>query len=1053
MSQSRPAAWAGRLVQLLVLVQLAACSAMSVREAGQQPRRAAGPLPEVPAELSSMRIEAQALPVWQENGQATHVRLGAAGLPGPPRFEVPAARWPVLPGTRGLGAGPVAETPPAQTPEPHSDDASPDKASRIVGTVSPKFDSLQFDDNGTLNDGFRFIPADSHAAVGPNHVLTVSNVSIKIHRKTDGQLQLQSGLQDFFAGLGSQRPQTYTFDPRALYDTFENRFVVLTLEVTRVADGDAADNSYLFIAVSDDADPNGTWRMARINTKLTIASQARWLDYPGLGIDEDALYVTGNYFDFTVGNYADSRLWLISKGVSGGLYGGGAVTARQFDPEPTASESAPLMPARMLDAAPGTIGTWLVAYSGFASGSTEQINTVRIDNPLATSPVFTSAFETVADFDQPFTTDFPLAPQPGGAIGLDSGDRRTLDATWHNNRLSMVFNVLPPTGQSNQNQNTAYWLQMDTTNPANLAVVQRGQIGGEDIATGAHTFYPSIASNRFGHLAIGFAASGTSTNPGAYVVTRRPTDPSNTVSSAFVLRAGIDSYVRTFGGSRNRWGDYSATMIDPVDQCFWAYNLWATTQGTLISGEDGRWATTAGRFCTCEGTETTGDGDFDGWCNNLDNCDLIGNRDQLDPDNDSVGTACDNCPNAANSNQADGDADQVGTACDNCSTVANTNQANADADARGDACDNCVNVANNDQANSDADPFGNACDNCTAISNPTQANADLDLFGDACDNCQLVANNDQANSDGDPLGNACDNCVAITNTNQANADQDLFGDACDNCVQVGNNNQLNSDADVFGDACDNCDLLANPDQADTDNDQLGNVCDNCPANANANQQNSDADAFGDVCDNCPTLANPDQTNTDGAADGGDACDPDDDNDLIPDANDNCPLVVNPGQANTDGAMDGGDACDPDDDNDLILDGADNCPLLVNPLQENLDGDALGDVCDPHDDNDGRADVVDNCPRAANPTQADFDADQVGDACDNCANNSNTDQADQDTDLVGNVCDNCPFVPNFSQLDNDGDQIGNVCDFCPDEFANTCYVFGNGFEAALRQLKR
>jgi len=988
------------------------------------------------------------LEVDQANGTPIHVRLGDLAASGPARFQMPKSRWPALPGTRGRAsvlsdaAGPIATNTGASTKN-----TTPDET-RIVGSVSPRFDSIHFDDNGTLNDGFRFIPADTHAGVGPNHVVTVSNVSLKIHRKSDGLVQSQTGLQDFFAGLGSQRPQTYTFDPRVVFDTFENRFVVLTLEVTRVVDGDSADNSYLFIAVSDDADPNGTWRMARINTKLTISSAARWLDYPGLGIDEDALYVTGNYFDFTIGNYADSRVWIIAKGVSGGLYGGGTVTARQFDPEPTASESAPVMPSRMLSPAPGVIGTWLVAYSGFATGTTEQINTIRIDNPLATNPTFTSAFENVADFDQPFTIDFPLAPQPGGAAGLDAGDRRTLDSVWHNNRLTMVFNVLPPTGQPNANQNTAYWLQMDTSNSGNLAVVQRGQIGGEDITTAAHTFYPSIGTNAFGHLAIGFSASGSSLNPGAYAVTRRPTDANNTVSSSIVLRAGVDSYVRTFGGSRNRWGDYSATMVDPVDQCFWTYNLWATTQGTVIGGEDGRWATTAGRMCTCEGTESSGDGDFDGWCNNLDNCDVLSNRDQLDGDNDTVGTACDNCPVNANTNQADGDNDTVGTVCDNCTTIANTNQANADGDQRGDVCDNCVNVVNNDQANSDADTLGDACDNCRLNSNQNQANMDLDLFGDVCDNCPGAANNNQANADGDQRGDACDNCVAVANNDQANTDGDQFGNVCDNCPAVANNNQTNSDADLLGDVCDNCDLVENPDQADADLDQVGTACDNCPLIPNGSQQNSDADTLGDACDNCAFVTNPDQTNTDGAMDGGDACDPDDDNDQVLDGADNCPLIANPGQENTDGAADGGNACDPDDDNDTVPDTTDNCPLIVNTNQANLDQDPFGDVCDPDDDNDGALDGADNCPLIANPGQGDFDNDTVGDACDNCANNANTAQSDHDNDQVGNTCDNCPFTPNFDQLDVDGDQIGNVCDFCPNEFANTCFVFANGYETPI-----
>jgi len=77
--------------------------------------------------------------------------------------------------------------------------------------------------------------------------------------------------------------------------------------------------------------------------------------------------------------------------------------------------------------------------------------------------------------------------------------------------------------------------------------------------------------------------------------------------------------------------------------------------------------------------------------------------------------------------------------------------------------------------------------------------------------------------------------------------------------------------------------------------------------------------------------------------------------------DNCPGVANGDQANTDGAADGGNACDPDDDNDGDPDGADNCPLFSNPDQANADGDGAGDACDPDDDNDGTPDASDAFP--------------------------------------------------------------------------------------------
>lgn len=65
------------------------------------------------------------------------------------------------------------------------------------------------------------------------------------------------------------------------------------------------------------------------------------------------------------------------------------------------------------------------------------------------------------------------------------------------------------------------------------------------------------------------------------------------------MAAGLDYYVRTFtSGStgRNRWGDYTATVVDPLDDSFWTFNEYALTRGTAFGGEDGRWGTRWGKF-------------------------------------------------------------------------------------------------------------------------------------------------------------------------------------------------------------------------------------------------------------------------------------------------------------------------------------------------------------------------------------------------------------------------------------------------------------------------
>ena len=480
------------------------------------------------------------------------------------------------------------------------------------------------------------------------------------------------------------------------------------------------------------------------------------------------------------------------------------------------------------------------------------------------------------------------------------------------------------------------------------------------------------------------------------------------------------------------------------------------------------------------------DNDNDSIEDDVDNCPLAANTDQLDTNGDGLGDACDvdgdgiestedNCPATFNPEQLDANGDNVGDACDedndgirsiddNCPATTNVDQFDSNNDGVGDACDvdgdgidsfidNCADVANTEQLDSDNNRRGDACqdtdddgildtiDNCDFIQNPDQTDSNNDGVGDMCD------------ADQDGIDSSVDNCPGIANTDQSDSNNDGAGDACDddedgvpaiqdNCPTVANSDQFDSNFDGVGDACDvdgdgidgdldNCPDVANPGQADSDNNRRGDAC-----------QDIDDDDVIDIIDNCPLLSNPNQTDTnlDGV---GDACD--DDEDGISNELDVCPGVFDPDQLDSNG--DGiGDLCE--DDGDGVNNLFDNCPSTYNPDQLDDNGDGVGDACDI--DRDGVEDIADNCPSIANPLQENADDTFQGDACqdsdedgildtqDNCQFFANPDQLDSNEDGVGDFCDrdgdslpadidNCPFISNADQADSNSDGIGDVCD--------------------------
>jgi hypothetical protein len=83
--------------------------------------------------------------------------------------------------------------------------------------------------------------------------------------------------------------------------------------------------------------------------------------------------------------------------------------------------------------------------------------------------------------------------------------------------------------------------------------------GTFDNAAGRYYYFPSVAVNANNEVLIGFSGSGALEYASGYYAYRSPSYPAGQFDEPLKYKAGLGTF------SSPRWGDYSATVVDPMD--------------------------------------------------------------------------------------------------------------------------------------------------------------------------------------------------------------------------------------------------------------------------------------------------------------------------------------------------------------------------------------------------------------------------------------------------------------------------------------------------------
>jgi hypothetical protein len=406
-----------------------------------------------------------------------------------------------------------------------------------------------------------WLPPDCTMAVGPDHVLLAVNSSLAIHAKSGGAALLAQTLTAWFANVA----QGLTiFDPKALYDQHAGRWVLLA-----VAFAESPNRSVFLLSVSTGSDPLGGWRNYSLDAMVDgSTATTNWADYPGLGVDNHALYLTANMFAFN-GGFKYAKLRVVPKA---GPYSGGAAPFTDFVrlKDADGQFSFTVTPCHTF----GAPQEQYLVNSGFPSSN--KLTLWRLTNPTG-APVLTRSTVAVSAYSLP-----PDAVQKGGGTPLNSGDVRIQHAVFRGDSVWTALTTAHNWG-SGGNKASIHWFQI---RGATATLVQEGVFG----SSSKHLFYPAACPDNNGNMIMVFSRSGTAEFAQVRYTGRQSADALGRLQTSRLLKAGSANYRALDSGGRNRWGDYAGVASDPNNpRVVWFYsmvaaagNQWATRVGSAF---------------------------------------------------------------------------------------------------------------------------------------------------------------------------------------------------------------------------------------------------------------------------------------------------------------------------------------------------------------------------------------------------------------------------------------------------------------------------------------
>lgn len=413
-------------------------------------------------------------------------------------------------------------------------------------------------------------PADPTGALSDTWYLAAVNTHYALYDRTGTAVIEPTS----FANLFDLPAGTQVFDPKVVYDPYQDTFVLVFLGLN-----DSRRRSWILVLAIPDqtADDRSTWCGTRIGGDRTAGDGRQWVDYPGLGFSADRVTITANRFDFAGGRFASAQILSAPKA---NLYD--CTHSIAFDTfvgsqtrDPDGSPAFTIMPAVSVGSAPRS--QFLVSLD---EGKRANLVVWRL------SPSSTGVRLVRAAVPIPGSVSIaPYGTQCNGDLKRadtwwDPGDLRFVTAFYDADRDALFTahaiskDLEPDTITGGYVESVVRWYEVQPGPKIGTSeIVRRGVIGTPESDAG----WPALATDADGNLFVTYSQA-SAPNDECLSAYAAEVPAGATSASSTLLRSGEARFEA--GGGPERWGDFAAAVRDPVDPTRIAlFNQYAVADG------------------------------------------------------------------------------------------------------------------------------------------------------------------------------------------------------------------------------------------------------------------------------------------------------------------------------------------------------------------------------------------------------------------------------------------------------------------------------------------